>query len=264
MGEFNDVSMDVSDAVEVDNSDTVDWNEFKTAEEFDFLADTAEQSGEEEVSDMAMESEITDDDIKTEAEKAAEYARSCGFDKAAEYIERHYDGDEFVPGNPIPITTRNMALEGTTSENGVPFERRIAELADGLSVEGVFPDFESKHHVELGSAANDMSLHQQFAACRDDFQVHMYDSPEKLEGITFGDMERMDLPQGYTPEGYTWQHNPETGSFDLVKKDDHSVGHTGGNALWGSKAENDKRTDIKNSAVTQANSKCAPQRLERI
>ena len=165
--------------------------------------------------------------------KAADYARSYGFDKAADYIERHYDGGEFVPGNSIPITTRNMALDGLESENGVSFERRTAELTDGLSVEGVFPEFDSKHHVELGSAANDMSLHQQFSACREDFQDHMYDSPEKLQGITFGAMERMDYPQGYTPEGFTWQHNPETGSFDLVSQDDHSVGHTGGNALWG-------------------------------
>ena len=36
----------------------------------------------------------------TEAEKAADYARSYGFDKAADYIERHYDGSEFRAGNP--------------------------------------------------------------------------------------------------------------------------------------------------------------------
>lgn len=176
---------------------------------------------------------LDNNDIQSDAEKAADYARSYGFDKAADYIERHYAGDEFIPGNPIPITTRNRALDGLEAENGVPFERRTAELTDGLSVEGVFPKFDSKHHVELGSDANDMSIRQQFSACKEDFQDHMYDSPAKLQGITFGEMERMDLPQGYTPEGYTWQHNPETGSFDLVSRDEHSVGHTGGNALWG-------------------------------
>lgn len=61
----------------------------------------------------------------------------------------------------------------------------------------------------------------------------MYDSPETIQGISFDAMERMDSPQGYTPEGFSWQHNPETGSFDLVSQDDHSVGYTGGNALWG-------------------------------
>ena len=180
-------------------------------------------------SDLGTEQELD----MTEAEKAADYARSYGFDKAADYIERHYDGSEFVEGEPIPITTRNMALDGQESENGVQFERRTAELADGLSVEGVFPNFESKHHVELGDDVNDMSIHQQFKACKEDFQEHMFDSMEKLEDFTVEDMMKLEKPQGYTPEGYTWQHNPETGSFDLVSSEDHSVGHTGGNALWG-------------------------------
>lgn len=172
-------------------------------------------------------------DTKTEAEKAAEYARNLGFDKAGDYIARHYTGEVFIPGDPIPISTRNMDLEGRCADNGVPFERCVAELTDGLVIEGVFPNFESKHHVDLGEAANDMSLYQQFSACKENFQIHMYDSPETIAGITLGEMERMDKPQGFSPAGYTWQHQPETGCFELVAKDDHSVGHTGGNAFWG-------------------------------
>lgn len=233
MSEFDNVSMDFSETEGIDISETSDWTDFDSVEMDDVSTDKTEFISAGDASDLSLEASLEDDDIQSEAEKAADYARSYGFDKAADYIERHYDGDKFIPGNPIPITTRNMALDGLESENGVSFERRTAELADGLSVEGVFPKFDSKHHVDLGSAANDMSLHQQFSACREDFQDHMYDSPEKLQGITFGAMERMDSPQGYTPEGFTWQHNPETGSFDLVSQDDHSVGHTGGNALWG-------------------------------
>lgn len=233
MSELDNVSMDFSETEGIDIPDTSDWTDFDSDEIGDVSVDSAELLSVTDTSDLSSVLETGENDIQSEAEKAADYARSYGFDKAADYIERHYNGDEFIPGSPIPITTRNMALDGCESENGVPFERRTAELADGLSVEGVFPEFDSKHHVELGSAANDMSLHQQFSACREDFQNHMYDSPEKLQGITFGAMERMDSPQGYTPEGYTWQHNPETGSFDLVSQDDHSVGHTGGNALWG-------------------------------
>ena len=169
----------------------------------------------------------------SEADQAADYARSYGFDKAADYISRHYDGSEFVEGDPIFIKTRNMDLEGQESENGVPFERRTVELTDGLTVEGVFPNFESRHHVELGEDANDMSIHQQFKACKEDYQAHMFDSSEKLENLTVEDMEKLNNSQGYTPAGCTWQHNPETGSFDLVSSEDHSVGHTGGNALWG-------------------------------
>lgn len=215
-----------------------DFEDIATDEGVDYATtDTAEWTGFDETTDsLSLNSDIdagvTDYDM-SEAEKAAEYARSFGFEKAADYIERHYDGEVFVPGEPIPITTRNMGLDSCVSDNGVAFERRTADLAEGLTVEGVFPDFESRHHVDLGSAANDLSLHEQFSACRADLQDHMYDNPDILEGITFGAMERMDLPQGYTPEGFTWQHNPETGSFDLVSKDDHAVGHTGGNALWG-------------------------------
>lgn len=234
MSEFDDMAVEVSDNQGIDIPDTSDWTDFDFTETDDVNLDAAGLSDVADSSDRPLNLEADESDIQSEAEKAADYARSYGFDKAADYIERHYDGDEFIPGSPIPITTRNMALDGMESENGVSFERRTAELADGLSVEGVFPEFESKHHVELGSSANDMSLYQQFSACREDFQDHMYDCPEKLQGITFGAMERMDSPQGYTPEGYTWQHNPETGSFDLVSQDDHSVGHTGGNALWGS------------------------------
>lgn len=233
MSEFDNVSMDFSETEGIDIPDTSDWTDFDSDEIGDVSVDSAELLSVTDTSDLSSGLETGENDIQSEAEKAADYARSYGFDKAADYIERHYDGDEFIPGSPIPITTRNMALDGRESDNGVPFERRTAELADGLSVEGVFPEFDSMHHVELGSAANDMSLHQQFSACREDFQDHMYDCPEKLQGIMFGAMERMDSPQGYTPEGYTWQHNPETGSFDLVSQDDHSVGHTGGNALWG-------------------------------
>lgn len=233
MSKFYDTSTELSETEGIDVLETSDWTDFDSAETDDISNDTAESLNVGDGPDLSLGSAFDDSDIQSEAEKAADYARSYGFDKAAGYIERHYDGDEFIPGEPIPITTRNMALDGLESENGFSFERRTAELADGLSVEGVFPDFDSKHHVDLGSAANDMSLHRQFSACREDFQDHMYDSPEKIQDITFGAMERMDLPQGYTPEGFTWQHNPETGSFDLVSKDDHSVGHTGGNALWG-------------------------------
>lgn len=87
--------------------------------------------------------------------------------------------------------------------------------------------------VLIWKAISSPKKDQRFSTCREDFQDHMYDSPETIQGISFGAMERMDSPQGYTPEGFSWQHNPETGSFDLVSQDDHSVGYTGGNALWG-------------------------------
>ena len=167
MSEFDDMSMELFKAEEIDIPDTSNWADFDFAETDDVRIDTTESLEATNTSDLSLDLIPGENDIQSEAKKAADYARSYGFNKAADYIERHYDGNEFVPGNPIPITTRNMALDGLESDNGVPFERRTAELADGLSVEGVFPEFDSKHHVELGSAANDMSLHQQFSACRE-------------------------------------------------------------------------------------------------
>lgn len=235
MGEFDETTEDTMDISEIEAAELPDTNDW------DLFDDTDINVRQEDINpglNIQAENgnwgcELEEELNPSEAEKAADYARSLGFEKAADYIERHYDGDVFNPDNPIPITTRNMTLEGKESDNGVSFERRTAELTDGLSVEGVFPAFDSRHHVELGKEANNMTLHQQFSACRDDLQEHMYDNPDKIMDLPVGAMRRMELPHGYTPEGYTWQHNPETGSFDLVSKDDHSVGHTGGNALWG-------------------------------
>lgn len=188
--------------------------------------------------DARKDAEGTDDlltDVpRTEAEKAADYVRSfSGFEKAADYVERHYDGSEYVPGDTIPITTRNQDLEGGLSDRGVPFLRREARLDDGLILEGVFPKFNSLHHVELGDAAKDMNLYQQFSACKEDFQDHLSDNRNALEKLTIGDVDRLSESNRFTPLGYTWNHNPETGSFDLVSSDEHRSGHTGGNAFYG-------------------------------
>lgn len=218
--ELEDVDCDIPDVpdMEAPVDETMDFS--------DLDGDLPEMPDTE---DMAEESDLS------EAEKAAEYARACGFEKAADYIARHYDGMEFIPGAPIPIKTRNMALEGSCADNGVEFERRVVRLSDDLLVEGVFPNFNGIYHVELGGQANDMSEYQQFSACKADFQDHMFDIPEIRKNCTIGDMERMDLPQGYTPKGYTWDHNPRTGEFRLVSTREHTVGHTGGNALWGAR-----------------------------
>lgn len=203
--------------------------------EFDDYTDDLTEDMDDLTDDWsAFDDDLSDgEDVRTEAEKAADYAREKGFPKAADYIESHYDGGDFDPDLPIRIHTRNEQLEGDTSPNGVPFERRQAELTEGLVLEGVFPDFDSRHDVDLGSEGTDMSLHRQFSACKADFQDHMYDSPDKLEGMTFGDLFRMDEPTGYAPDGWTWHHNEVTGRFELVRTEDHRrAGHTGGNAVW--------------------------------
>lgn len=218
MNEWDEFSCDtdVTDAADIADADDM----------ADAAEDMADMEGHEQDSLFA--------DVSP-AELAADYARSIGgFDKAADYIERHFEGDSYVPGDVIPVSTRNEDLEGLETDDGVNFERKTAELAEGLSIEGVFPEFDSYHHVELGDDARDMSLYGQFAACRNDLQDHLFDSPEHPSArISFGEFEKLEDPSAVAPEGYTWHHNIETGSFDLVKTDQHrSNGHTGGNAFW--------------------------------
>ena len=165
------------------------------------------------------------------ADLAAAYAYERGFDKAADYISRHFDAESFTPGDIIQIRRRNQDLDGQALD-GVSFQRQEIQLADDFILTGVFPEFESLHHVELGKTARDMTLYEQFSACKADFQDHMYDLPLS-KSISFGDMERMDTSQGFAPRGWTWNHGADVGSFDLVPTETHKkYGHTGGNALW--------------------------------
>ena len=103
MNEFNDTSMEFSETDGIDVPETSDWTDFDSAETDDFIIYTAEGIGAGDTPDLLLGAAFDDSDIQSEAEKAADYARSYGFDKAADYIERHYDGDEFIPGDPIPI-----------------------------------------------------------------------------------------------------------------------------------------------------------------
>lgn len=120
MSEFDETSMEFSEIERIDISETSDWADFDSVETDDLSIDKTEFISAGDTSDLSLEVSL-DDDIQSEAEKAADYARTYGFDKAADYIERHYDGDKFIPGAPIPVTTRNMALEGLEAENGVSF-----------------------------------------------------------------------------------------------------------------------------------------------
>lgn len=190
----------------------------------------------DEFDETLEEVEETEDISETEAElsgaeRAAQYVRDCGWDKAADYVARHFEGDDtYEEGDVIHVSTRNQAYEGQELR-GVPFSRQEVELGDNVRISGVFPEFDSRHTVDLGDVRG-MSLHQQFTRCKEDFQAHMYDSPEMLDGVTFGQMEKMDKPHGYAPEGYTWTHEGPVGLYSLTDSETHkNVGHTGSNSF---------------------------------
>ena len=89
MNEFNDTSTEFSETDGIDVPETSDWTDFDPAGTDDINIDTAESIGAGATPDLSLASAFGDSDIKSEAEKAADYARSYGFDKAADYIERH-------------------------------------------------------------------------------------------------------------------------------------------------------------------------------
>ena len=102
MSEFHNTSTEFSETDGIDVPETNDWTDFDSAETDDINIDTAESISAGDIPDLSSETVFDGCDIQSEAEKAADYARAFGFDKAADYIERHYDGGEFIPGDPIP------------------------------------------------------------------------------------------------------------------------------------------------------------------
>ena len=99
---------------------------------------------------------LAEDDL-TQGEKAADYLRGLDHQEIlADYVEKHYDDSlwDFSPDLPIPITTRNMDLEGECHPSGVEFTRQEVDMGDGVTISGVFPEFESRFDTDLGDEAN--------------------------------------------------------------------------------------------------------------
>lgn len=83
MNEFNDTSTEFSETDGIDVPETSDWTDFDPTETDDISIDTAEGIGPGDTPDFSLGAAFDASDIQSEAEKAAEYARSYGFDKAA-------------------------------------------------------------------------------------------------------------------------------------------------------------------------------------
>ena len=129
---------------------------------------------------------VTEEELRS-GDLAADYLRGIGGqEQLADYVQRHFDDSfgPFSPDLPIPIITRNHALEGTTHSSGVPFTRQEIDMGNNVRISGVFPNFESRFDVNLGDEARSMSAYEQALAVRDAFQDHMYDDPRYLEGLT--------------------------------------------------------------------------------
>ena len=126
-------------------------------------------------------------------------------------------------------------MEGKENERGIPYERKTVEI-NGITIEGVFPVFDSTFDVQLPEDLLQNSNLKQFKECNHQLYEAIEKDPElkaKFTDEQIEDIENMD-----TPTGYVWHHNEEVGKMQLVKVEDHDrtqggAAHTGGKALWG-------------------------------
>lgn len=133
----------------------------------------------------------------------------------------------------IHYKTNRCDLEGKTSENGVPYERRRIVI-NGVVIEGVFPKFDSLFDTEL--APDNLKTKAYAKECNAALKEAIANDPELRSKFTPEQLK--DIEEGRTPTGYVWHHNEEPGKMQLVKREDHDratggAAHTGGNSLWG-------------------------------
>ena len=133
----------------------------------------------------------------------------------------------------IHYKTDRCDLEGKTSENGVPYERRRIVI-NGVVIEGVFPKFNSVFDTEL--APDNLKTKAYAKECNAALKEAIANDPELRSKFTPEQIK--DIEEGRTPTGYVWHHNEEPGKMQLVKREDHDraiggAAHTGGNSLWG-------------------------------
>lgn len=133
----------------------------------------------------------------------------------------------------IHYKTDRSDLEGKTSENGVPYERKIIEI-NGVKIDGVFPKFDSAFDTALDP--DNLKTKAYAKECNAKLKEAIENDPELRSKFT--EEQLKDIEEGRTPTGYVWHHNEEPGKMQLVKREDHDraiggAAHTGGNSLWG-------------------------------
>lgn len=138
----------------------------------------------------------------------------------------------------IHYRTDRSDLEGKTSENGVPYERKQIEIND-VKIEGVFPKFDSVYTTELSPEKQKSNAYAK--ECNSNLKEAIQNDPELKSKFTKEQLD--DIENGRTPTGYVWHHNEEQGKMELVKKSDHDrtsggAAHTGGSVLWGPDSNN--------------------------
>ena len=138
----------------------------------------------------------------------------------------------------IHYRTDRCDLEGKTSENGVPYERKQI-VVNGITIEGVFPVFDSTYTTELPPDKYKCNTYAR--ECNAKLKEAVQNDPELRSRFT--DEQLKDIENNRTPTGYVWHHNETPGRMELVRRCDHDrtiggAAHTGGSALWGPDSAN--------------------------
>ncbi len=139
----------------------------------------------------------------------------------------------------IHYKTTNQHLEGGTSINGIPY-KRVRFVYNGVTIEGVFPDFDSMFDVKLD--VKDFKSNAYAKICNAKLAEAVKENPDLRDMFTADQLK--DIENGLTPRDFVWHHNQEPGKMQLVKRVDHdktlypnadrnAPAHTGGSSLWG-------------------------------
>lgn len=190
-------------------------------------AEDAENHSDDEATEKT-ESEYNEDGTRELTEEEKQYLKDkLGW--SDEKLKKCTIDEEGV----IHYKTDRCDLEGKTSENGVPYERRTIEI-NGVKIEGVFPKFDSVFDTQLDP--DNLKTKAYAKECNAKLKEAVENDPELRSKFT--EEQLKDIEEGRTPTGYVWHHNEEPGKMQLVKREDHDraiggAAHTGGNSLWG-------------------------------
>lgn len=144
----------------------------------------------------------------------------------------------------IQYKTDCQEKEGKSSDCGVPYVRKRFEY-NGITIEGVFPEFDSVFDTKFMLEDYQSSSGKQFSECNKSLRAANENNPDLKKKFTKEQLEDIEL--GRTPRGYTWHHSEEPGKMQLVETQYHDkriggAAHTGGNSIWGNKSM-DKSSD---------------------
>lgn len=156
------------------------------------------------------------------------------------WSDKAIDGCKANDEGVIKYPCRNENLAGETNElTGVKYEKQTIDVYD-YKVEVVMPEFEAAFEAELPEHLIEASDREQFKECNKQLSDALKENPDLAKKFTPEQLEQIEdgVTRGGAPDGYTWHHDAEVGSMQLVDSDLHGDSrHTGGKAIWGGGAD---------------------------